>query len=920
MTSENSLNANLAEILRKALNPQKLKHGIRVGTEIPFKYDTGAKRNADLVCFEVQGYTIGIEAKRGWGIKLNANKQASIAQADELVVNKAKKHFCDGALAIIYPDKYENQDDLEGGKVQVAERTPFRIRKKKPPEWKVYAVKDLPKLIRSLPSQLGQPEDLAKRAEIAVNDAFKKFDKKDVQYIMRDFVDIIRDAGEAAKATNLKGLLVDLLTCFMFHTKLDETPFRISKFPQKSQPPKVRDCIDSEDPIAGFIDAYDKWLEIDYTDILDWNIAILKALPNRPRSVDVVKNLATTAQSIHRQKGAHHHDVVGITFCNAIEAAKQEGAMYTTLPAATLLTHLLFHKSKINWKNLEEIKQLRIVDFACGSGTLLIAAANYILQKEKTGNRKEVSRALIEKMLYGFDCNSRAIFQTATGLGMISPSVKFKRTQLRSMVLGVPKEIKEGRLGSLELLVEKDELFYNPPLGQGVDRKTEPVKNDTFHFAIMNPPYSRMAIRHKQKKKEVEKKLREREQYLRKINPAMSAAGNSTAFFALVDKYIDPKTGKAGLVAPAMIASGETGKDFRVWLPKHFHIQYIIVSYDPKRIFFSGFTNIGEMLLVLERKKKTPTATKVIKLTENPDTEWDGIHCADKILDGEDDERWEVDKISPANMAKGDWSATQFLSNDLYRIAKEEVPKYWTSSFKKQINILHRTQIIIGAQKCHPGKLHATPCLWYHNIKYCDKMEIQPDCHVKPKKTNPEVLKFLENPSRLKIAWRINFPTIKNFACRTTVPSVSASWATIEVAKKITKVDEETVEKAVCILLNSTPAKLGAILARTNKKPAYVHLGNVKLNRIPMPLLSGMKPSAFRALAKVYDEQKGNKRKRLPQAHECPVQIVIDKAVCKYTGFPEKLCRQARHLLAHEPMVTGQRYKTNPEETDPELF
>ena len=87
-----------------------------------------------------------------------------------------------------------------------------------------------------------------------------------------------------------------------------------------------------------------------------------------------------------------------------------------------------------------------------------------------------------------------------------------------------------------------------------------------------------------------------------------------------------------------------------------------------------------------------------------------------------------------------------------------------------------------------------------------------------------------------------------------------------------------------------------------------------------MPLLSGMKPSAFVELAKVYDEWKNVKRKRLPETNECSVQLAIDKAVCKHTGFPEKLCRQARHLLVHEPMVTGQRYQANPKEPNAELF
>ena len=181
-----------------------------------------------------------------------------------------------------------------------------------------------------------------------------------------------------------------------------------------------------------------------------------------------------------------------------------------------------------------------------------------------------------------------------------------------------PERKTEVRLGSLEMLLnDKDELFFYPPLGQGADRQTEPVECDTFHFAIMNPPFTIREKRHKQKDPKTEKKLREREKQIRQ-DLSLSSSHNTNGFIELVHKYIDPQTGKAGLVLPASTSTLLPAQETRIWLAKHFHIPYIIVSYDPKRIFFSGNTNQGEMLLVLERKKKTTTPTQVIKLTKNP--------------------------------------------------------------------------------------------------------------------------------------------------------------------------------------------------------------------------------------------------------------------------------------------------------------
>ena len=365
---------------------------------------------------------------------------------------------------------------------------------------------------------------------------------------------------------------------------------------------------------------------------------------------------------------------------------------------------------------------------------------------------------------------------------MIAPSIQFKHTQLKAMPLGEHPE-KKGKvlLGSLEWLLGRDLIAYKP-LGQGMDSKqTEPVECPTCHFAIMNPPFTAREKRHKQKDPETEKKLREREKKIGK-DLSLISSHNTNGFIELVHKYIDPKIGKAGLVLPASTASLLPAKETRIWLAKHFHIPYLIVTYDAERIFFSGNTNQGEMLLVLERKKKAPAPTKVVKLHNNPKHETDAFICAKSIGRGEGiDEFGKVDEIQPAEMKKGDWSATQFLSNDLYRIAKQ-IPKYWTSTLGKQIKVKQMRGHSSDLEDCHPGELHATPCLWKHDANYCDKMEVEPDCWVKPKEDKAKKFEsILQKVSQLKITERINLPTIKTFACRTAVPSIGCSWSTAEV-------------------------------------------------------------------------------------------------------------------------------------------
>ena len=266
-------------------------------------------------------------------------------------------------------------------------------------------------------------------------------------------------------------------------------------------------------------------------------------------------------------------------------------------------------------------------------------------------------------------------------------------------------------------------------------------------------------------------------------------------------------------------------------------------------------------------------------------------------------------------MAVGNWNAVQFTDNELYQIAST---KLWKSTLKNQIIIDPMGRPIRNTKKCHPNAIHATPALYDTNVEHCNKMEVEPDCHVHPPDSLPNLVKTLQKANYLHLAERINLPTVKNFACRTTIPAVSSGWATASVVPE-SNADPAKVEKAIVIILNSTPGKLGMLLVRSNKKPPYPYYSKDGLERIPMPRLRNLKPSQISGLVKAYDALKSKERLSLPEAHKCPVQIAIDEAVCKHLGFDEKLCLKARHLLAQEPMITAKPYQFHPPPQPPFL-
>lgn len=898
MANEIVLNALLWDILKKG----------GIDSQAEERNPDGSK--TDIRC-AVGDCVIAVEAEHG---DSSVKKKSANQDADD----KLRRRVCNLAIALVYPPQCNTRDDLLHSDLLVNVRTPDYQPKPKQTKWTPVKGKAMADFIRQAPNELGSPETLAKKANIAINSAAARFTETQPKSIMAEM-------GEAARGTNVKGLMTDLLTAIMFHTKLDtirhQTPPLIDarqspatlSYEGPWPPQSVSECLqDGNQVVTAFHTAHHQWLAMDYKHILEWSCAILHALPKSPNSNAAVKIIADAAINIQSASGKQHHDLVGITFCQSVETAKSDGSMYTTIPAATLLTTLLFDGLDIDWTNYQQVTSLRIVDFACGTGTLLIAAANYILQHEQTGQPEKVAQALLEQMLYGFDIYNRAIFQTATGLGMIAPSIAFHKMHLYSLTLGIDPKDGKAKLGSLEMLQELKQPSLNPrPItGTRIDAEPAPIEVDKFHMAIMNPPFTRNSKRHHHFPKKIKDALHLREQQLYE-GTDIQHTSNSSGFVVLAEKYLDTN-GRIAVVLPTAFSTGASALDLRIYLAEKFHIQYIIISYDPKRIFHSGNTSIGEMLLVLKRKRegKTPP-TNVIKLTTNPDTASGAAACASSILEGKiKKHEWGIiDRISPQEIAAGNWNAVQFTDNELYRIAST---KLWKSTLANQVEITTiGRRIHEHCRKCHPNAIYATPTLYDHNVKHCDKLEVEPDAHVHPQPDNTRAMKYLIQLHSLKLPSRINLPTVKNMACRTTIPTVSAAWQSGVLANG-GQHNTVAIEKAIVIILNSTPGKLGMLLVRTFKKPPYPNYGIEGLLRVPCPWLADLKPSQLAGLVKAYDALKDKERLSLPYAHKCPVQLAIDEAVCEHLGFDEKLCLKARHLLAQEPMVTGQPYQFNP--------
>jgi hypothetical protein len=164
----------------------------------------------------------------------------------------------------------------------------------------------------------------------------------------------------------------------------------------------------------------------------------------------------------------------------------------------------------INWEDPEAVGRLRIADLACGTGTLLMAAVQAIVDNymrtatpPQPAHRQQLLKALLEEGVYGLDVLQSAVHLTASTLALPIPEVMARGMRLYTMPLGFVRANgrEVPRFGSLDLLSDAPvapNLSLFPELGgQTAERATdaqrqpEQLRLPPLDLVCMNPPFTR---------------------------------------------------------------------------------------------------------------------------------------------------------------------------------------------------------------------------------------------------------------------------------------------------------------------------------------------------------------------------------------------------------------------------------------------
>ena len=862
---------------------------------------------------------IAVEAEHG---------QSTPKQAD--AVRDADARITQGlaqcAVAVCYPDD-TTPESLAGAELMWA----VRDGQGRPADWATGGLDGLASVIRLAPAQLGNPDYVAAALSVSLDGAIRRLTQYQKQQLARA-LDLPPSAGNGKSVLRwdkaAKRALLVIATAVMFHAKLDAYLARMrpgydsrvsdsESFAGEWPPLMAHRCVEASDPLGAFRDAWNSILALDYKPIFQTARAALRACPPDPAFADAVRESAQAALAVSGNIAGLRHDLLGRIFHTVLDSARYDGSFYTTTAAATLLAALAIREDMCDWSDPEAVSRLRIIDPACGTGTLLMAAAERIRDlAPDLRDDESVGSALIEQALYGYDVNVTATHMAATTLGLLSPTTRFRKMKIGRAFLGVDDD---GRafLGSLEFLDQQPKLIPWPNGDQAfsqVENGENMANPDPADLVIMNPPFTRSDLRHDQFSEEHETKLKEREKELFSKKP-VHLSSNGNAFLILADYITKAESCTIAAVLPLVTSTNASALEIRKYLASRYHIETIVTSHDPDRIYFSENTSIGEMLIVCRRwadRRKRKPPTRVVNLVTNPGTPAMALSVAWAIEEGnfEKISFGTVQEWPELRIREGNWGAVQFLSP--YLCEKFDFLRDGRLFETVALN----TIAVIGPDgvgtrsmfnRSSLPRVGGMTALWDHKTDVTQSMGAETDSHIAPKPGKERRARNLwKQRGRLLLPMRARLNTVRALGALLEYPALGSAWTPCK--PRVRGIGTETLEKALCVYMNSSVGVLGLLGDRSNKAPSYPRFSMSDLKKMPVPDFAAIDGAADR-LAEAYDAHAKDALLPLPSMDDCPTRRALDDAVVEALGVDAETVASIRRSLAAEPSVTGRRYE-----------
>jgi len=691
---------------------------------------------------------------------------------------------------------------------------------------------------------------------------------------------------------------------------------------------------------------------INYEPVLELALNILESMPASQALDRQLRTLINLAYDIASSSVLLRHDLFGRIYHRLLlgKLVKYYATYYTSIPAARLLAHLLINlPSSLDVKNIPPVydgEPLRVVDFACGSGTLLSAIYKEIDARHRIESEDlridDLQRYLLEEGIWGFDVLHHAVHLAATALFLHNP-IPVRNSRLFVLRLGELGE--EKFLGSIDFLRSPvldqrmtihGKIAFRQEVVSISRREPENIQLPKFHICIMNPPFTRSVGGNllfgslpKEERAKLQKTL---SKLLRECDlSGIGKAGLGAVFVFLADKYL-VEGGRIGLVLPRAVLSGVSWEKVRKLLLDKYHIEYIITSFETNNQWnFSENTNLSEILLIARKRRSGDDSgyTLFVNLWKKPSNELESIHLGSQLRQLY--KAAQLYDIENSNASSYSLKLHGKKVGEVYSAMLKEnifgIYNFFSQMELNRVTVLLRKGIIYLPDQGIVGNVRLTTlarlgaevgpdvrqvhevfrcseaargtifkAFWGYNSSIINTISQKANAYLEPKDAS-NARKLWEKRGKLLIVERAWLNTYTVLAVYLDEEVLSNVWWPIKL--------DDRAAKIVSLWINST---LGFLLlssiAEVTRGP-WIKFKKEYLLELPVLDINTLHEDQINSLLQLYNNVCNLKFKALPEEFANPfVKKIIDEEICKILGLKLKL-QTLYELLSKEPMLLG---------------
>ena len=717
-------------------------------------------------------------------------------------------------------------------------------------------------------------------------------------------------------------------------------------------------------PQDATLTAWDSILQINYWPIFAIGKDILDQLPAES-AARVLRTLYSTVGEVNSAGVNNAHDLTGRIFQRLIADRKYLATFYTLPASAALLARLAVSKMDgVDWGDADTISQLRIGDFACGTGALLSAVYEQIAARHERagGDSAALHPAMMEEALYGCDVMPSAAHITSATLSGAQPTVGYGQSRIYTMPYGRQPD-GTVKIGSLELLSGNSQLLMintsDPARRTGsageetASHIMVDVPDEYFDLVIMNPPFTRNtgqegahigvfnpAFAAFDSSDADQRDMSKRMSAVTKETCYHGNAGIASAFAALGDRKLKPG-GVLALVLPLSAAAGLSWQAFRQMLETGYSdISVLSIAANGQDMSFSSDTGMAECLIIARKSVPRPQASvQFASLRNRPRGFTYAAAIANGLARGDDVRAIGDGPYGGTQLTVGDDVAGEMLvaqqSNDgeswgsvrlqdyslaqtAYALSQSEL---WLPGEPTKLELKTELLGVVGKlgmyhldisgppprapfAKTNPSPTATYPCLWNHNASKETRIVCEPDSQLQARRgLETKAASAWATASRPHLNRDFRFNSQPLAAAFTDQISIGGrAWPNVSF-------DDERFDFAFAIWSNSTLGLL-SYWWRSNRQVAGRGSTSIRAaESLPILDLRALTDAQLATAQVIFDEFRDKDLQSAYLADADPNRALLDRrVVCDLLDFDEDTYRAVRRLAAKwcaEPSVHG---------------